>query len=158
MKRQSLLLSTGIIAAVALSGCAGSAAHKVVTANQAGDHIMTCDAIDTEIIKTQAIIDGVNRDKDDVSGADVVDGVLWFPFNLVAKHQNYNDALEAADRRIARLNELKSEKQCGATSAELVKSLEPAIAELGELAKLYKEGAISEAEYKEAKQKLLDKL
>ena len=88
-------------------GCAGSASHKVVSANQSGDTDLNCKQLDAEIVRAQVIIDGVNQDKNDVSGADWVDGLLWFPFNLIAKSQNYKNATQAADRRIERLENLK---------------------------------------------------
>lgn len=113
----SYLTNKGVVfvAALAVSGiagCAGSATHEVVTANQATDTSLTCQQIDSDIIKTQMIIDDVNKDKADVSGADVVDGILWFPFNLIAKSSNYSSALEAADKRMGKLNELKKENNC----------------------------------------------
>lgn len=95
-----------------LKGCAGSATHKVQTANTAYDSELTCADLRKEIIESQAIIDAVNKDKEDISGADVVDGLLYFPFNLIAKSENYNKALEAADKRIATCRILLKEKGC----------------------------------------------
>lgn len=141
-----------------MTGCAGSAAHKVVTANQAGDQKLTCEHLDQEIIKVQVIIDNVNKDKDDISGADVVDGILWFPFNLVAKHANYNDALEAADRRIAKLNELKERNGCQDNENEIKMRSASLTEHLRELHELYKDGILTEAEYNEAKLKALDEM
>ena len=106
------LLIASVVCGLLFVGCAGSASHKVVTANQADDPSLTCHEIDNEIRKAQSIIDEVNKDKEDLSGKDVVDGILWFPFNLIAKHENYSSALEAADRRIEKLNGIKKEKQC----------------------------------------------
>ena len=93
-------LFTIFVIIVLVYGCAGSAQHKVVSANQSGDRDKSCKQLDAEIVKAQVIIDGVNQDKNDVSGADWVDGILWFPFNLIAKQQNYKNALQSADRRI----------------------------------------------------------
>jgi hypothetical protein len=101
-----------IIAAIFLSGCAGSATHDVLTAYEADDMNLTCAEIDEEASKAQDVIDAVNQDKDDISGKDVIDAVLWFPFNLIAKSQNYSSALDAADGRIERMTQLKSEKGC----------------------------------------------
>jgi hypothetical protein len=146
---------TIFISAIALSaGCAGSASHKVVTANTANDTTMACVDIEREIAQTQSIIDEVNKDKDDISGADVIDGVLWFPFNLIAKSQNYNDALQAADKRIARLNEMKKEKDC-ANDANAVAQTQNLTNQLSELNRQYKDGSLTEEEYKLAKAKLL---
>lgn len=149
----------GVVAGVVLlAGCAGSAAHKVVTANQAGDEALGCAAVDSEIVKTQVIIDGVNKDKDDINGADVVDGILWFPFNLIAKHQNYKDALEAADKRIANLKQMKADKGCSGSDAALQARASSTLTELETLARLHREGALSDSEYQDAKQKVLERM
>ncbi len=42
----------------------------------------------------------------------MIDGILWFPFNLIAKNSNYKNALEAANGRILRLTELEKERSC----------------------------------------------
>jgi len=102
-----------MFALIFVYACAGSASHKVLTAYEQGDADMDCVQLDTEIARAQEVIDTVNVDKSDISGKDVIDGVLWFPFNLIAKSQNYNSALEAADKRIERLSGLKTEKDCG---------------------------------------------
>ena len=105
-------LITTLLVGTVISGCAGSANHKILTAYEAGDVELSCSDIDSELTRAQDVINSVNKDKSDVNGADVVDAVLWFPFNLIAKSANYKDALEAADKRIARLTELKREKGC----------------------------------------------
>ena len=140
-----------------LTGCAGSATHQVVSAYQASDDVLSCSDIDSEIIKTQAVIDAINKDKEDISGADVVDTVLWFPFNLLAKSQNYQESLNAADRRIARLHELRKERGCYSTLGSKQKHTTSLLSqELNELNKLYKSGALTKEEYKVAKQKVLN--
>ncbi|MBI2994060.1 MAG: hypothetical protein HYY48_07795 [Gammaproteobacteria bacterium] len=102
------------IALATLCGCAGSATHKVLTSYEENDVNLSCAEIDAEIAKAQDVIDAVNQDKEDISGKDVIDGLLWFPFNLIAKSSNYNTALKAADGRVERLTALKQEKDCGA--------------------------------------------
>ena len=69
-----------VIAGLLASGCAGSATHDVVTAYQANDGSLSCSQIKSEMMKAQFVIDGVNRDKEDWTGADVIDGLLLFPF------------------------------------------------------------------------------
>ena len=141
---------------VSLSGCAGSATHKVVTANTANDPKLTCEDLKQEIIKTQAIIDGVNKDKEDISGADVIDGLLYFPFNLVAKDSNYNKALEAADKRIATCRELQKEKGCEenvALTNEIANDLANRMLALKELHEM---GVIDDKEYERSRTELLD--
>lgn len=97
----------GLAALVFISGCAGSATHDVVSSYQATDESLTCREIQTEMTKAQMVIDGVNKDKEDWTAADITDGILWFPFNLIAKDSNYSEALEAGDKRIARLTALR---------------------------------------------------
>ncbi|MCV6589190.1 MAG: SHOCT domain-containing protein [Marinobacterium sp.] len=139
---------------VLLSGCAGSANHDILVSHQAQDSHLGCKQINDEMVRTQVVIDGVNADKADVSGADVVDGLLWFPFNLIAKNNNYNSAMEAAGKRMARLTELQDEKNCAASSThnDTYRSMSK---RLQELQQLYKDGIISAAEYTEAKRKAM---
>jgi len=99
----------------------------------------------------------VNKDKDDISGADVVDGLLWFPFNLIAKSENYRQSLAAADKRIANLQEMQKQNQCKTASKEEQKAaVNKLSSELKELANLYKSGSLTADEYKKAKAKLLN--
>ena len=143
--------------AVFIGGCAGSASHKVVTSHESGDNQLTCSQLEAEIIKTQVIIDDVNKDKEDISGADVIDGLLWFPFNLIAKSGNYKDSLEAAGKRIERLENLKKENNCKVTSESERKISSGKLSiELERLSELHKNGSISDEEYKQAKQKVLN--
>jgi hypothetical protein len=139
-------------------GCAGSAQHKVVSANQSGDRDMTCKQLDAEIVKAQVIIDGVNQDKNDVSGADWVDGILWFPFNLIAKQQNYKNALQAADRRIENLERIKEKKNCDrgqANKAAIQAKSSGIVSELNKLTEMYKRGDLTKKEYEKAKKEIL---
>jgi len=154
MKKLSYLILAGFIA-----GCAGSAEHKVVSSHEAGDDDLTCKQIQTEIVKTQVIIDDVNKDKEDISGADIMDGILWFPFNLIAKDGNYKDALEAAGARIKALKELKKEKNCSDSDQSRSSSLksEGLAAELEKLSNMRKQGVLTDEEYATAKKKLLDR-
>lgn len=151
------ILSLFVIS-ILVNGCAGSASHKVVSANQSGDRDMTCKQLDAEIVKAQVIIDGVNQDKNDVSGADWVDGILWFPFNLIAKQQNYKNALQAADRRIENLERIKDKKGCdrgGANKAAIKAKSSSIVAELNKLTSMYKAGDLTKSEYEKAKKELL---
>ena len=155
-KIQSTLCVLAISALTA--GCAGSAQHKVVSSNQAGDDGLSCEKLSAEIVKTQVIIDDVNKDKDDISGADVVDGILWFPFNLIAKNDNYKDALEAAGNRIKTQKEMRKEKNCTAASSEAASSKADGLAaELQKLSTMREKGMLTDEEYSAAKKKLLDK-
>ena len=140
---------------IILFGCAGSATHDVVSAYQSKDSTLTCSEIDKEIVLAQVIIDGINEDKSGISGADIMDGLLYFPFNMIAKSQNYKNSLSAADKRIERLENLKIDKDCKDTSKEIVKIKTSLSQELKELTKMYKSGDLSKIEFEKAKNKLL---
>lgn len=144
------------VSAAFLVGCAGSANHQVLTANQAGDTMLSCHQLDAEIVRAQVVIDGVNQDKNDVSGADVIDGLLWFPFNLIAKSGNYSNALKAADERIARLEQVKQDKSCsGMNKEEQSVAADEIITKLTELSAMHKSGDLTTDEYNAAKRQVL---
>ncbi|MFW5425818.1 MAG: SHOCT domain-containing protein [Methylophagaceae bacterium] len=152
--KNKLVLSLASL--ILLSGCAGSASHKVLSAHQAGDDNLSCDQLDTEIVKSQIIIDAVNADKDDVNGKDIIDGLLWFPFNLIAKSGNYKKALAAADERIGNMQNLKKDNNCGVTTDEEYEAATALLSdELTKLSELHKSGELTDTEYQEAKRKLL---
>lgn len=153
MKLEKIILMAGV---VVLAGCAGSADHAVVTSYQVTDTEMSCSQLQADMVKTQVIIDGVHADKADISGADVMDGLLYFPFNLMAKSDNYEKALSAAGDRIRRLEELKKEKGCKTDVAETKRSAAQMTTELKDLNQLYKDGALTADEYKAAKDRVLN--
>ena len=138
-----------------LINCAGSAQHDVVSAHKAGDTDLTCKQLDQEIVRAQVIIDGVEKDKSGMSGADILDGLLWFPFNLIAKSQNYKNSLNSADRRIERVEQLKVDKGCESRSEEIKAKTEDLTQKLLDLNQLYKDGGLTKSEYTKAKRKLL---
>lgn len=136
-----------IISILLITGCAGSANHDVVGEYQAEDSRLSCGEVDEQIIRTQIIIDEVNKDKDDVSGADIVDGILFFPFNLIAKSNNYDNATKAASKRIARLGKLKEKKGCKDETDEMMTGKTLLAEELKALKKMYRNGDLTKAEY-----------
>lgn len=139
---------------VILTACAGSASHKIVQTDPVADQNLSCKQADDEIARAQAVINGVNDDKNDVSGSDVMDGILYFPFNLIAKNSNYNNALTAANQRIVSLKTMKQEKSCP-VNTEQVASSDDLSKKINELNKMYEEKLITEEEYKQSKLKLL---
>ncbi len=144
-----------VVSLFAIVGCAGSANHKIVVTDQVKDQSLTCRQIDDEIARAQAIINGVNDDKNDVSGSDVMDGILYFPFNLIAKNSNYSNALTAANQRIISLKTLKQEKSCAVEVAGSTSSSSDLESKIKSLNKMYQEQLITEDEYKASKMKLL---
>jgi hypothetical protein len=146
-----------LVGVLFMSACAGSASHKVVASNPAMDKSLACPELDAEIMRAQAIITGVNEDKADVSGADVMDGILWFPFNLIAKDSNYENALSAANHRILAMKQLKTDRRCqDEPSIGGVVSVRDLPKQIRELNQLYKDGILTEAEYMRQKEKLLN--
>ena len=152
MKNIISLMLIGVI----LNACAGSASHEVVSANRAGDATLDCKGLDAEIVRAQVIIDGVNQDKQGISGADWVDGILWFPFNLIAKNQNYKNATQAADRRIGVLQGYKAKKNCESNTTEIKAKSASIVQELNDLNAMYKAGDITKDEFEAAKRDLLN--
>lgn len=148
------IIST-ILSSLFLIGCAGSASHKVVKTDPVQDQNLSCDQADAEIARSQAVINGVNEDKSDVSGSDVMDGLLWFPFNLIAKSSNYNNALTAANQRIISLKTLKQEKGCPTDVVAEKAAIDDLEAKMQQLDSMYANKLLTDEEYKQAKLKLL---
>lgn len=143
-----LLSSTALLA-----GCAGSANHEVVTAYNATDDALNCQQLTAEQVRVQAIINAVNQDKDDVTGKDMLDGLLWFPFNLIAKNNNYNSALNAANTRLTRIDSLRKDKAC--KEEQLVAAEKKLEERLQELKDLHEKGLITEDEYNTSRKAVL---
>lgn len=138
-----------------LGGCAGSANHEVVSAYNASDEVMSCEQLTAEQVRVQAIINAVNQDKDDVTGKDMLDGILWFPFNLIAKNSNYNSAINAANTRLMRIDNLRKDKTCSEEQlVEAEKSLE---LKLQELKSLRDKDLITEEEYNQSRKEVLSR-
>ena len=83
-----------------------------------------------------------------------MDGILYFPFNLIAKNSNYSNALTAANQRIISLNKLKKEKNCKEDGAQDAAST-ALTTKIAEINKMYQDKLISEEEYKALKLKAL---
>ncbi|MGH1430158.1 MAG: hypothetical protein ACRBB4_03475 [Neptuniibacter sp.] len=142
-----------VLSASFLAGCAGSANHEVVTAYNASDDAMTCNQLTAEQVRVQAIINAVNQDKDDVKGKDLLDGILWFPFNLIAKNSNYKESLNAANTRLTRIDYLRKDKSCSDEQlAEAEKNIEKRLEELKDLKERQ---LITEEEYIESRKSIL---
>ena len=101
-----------MLISIALAGCAGSASHNILSKHEEKDSSLSCTEIAVEMSRAQDVIDAVQKDREDLSGKDVLDGLIWFPFNLIAKSGNYKKATEAASERIGRLEALKIQKNC----------------------------------------------
>lgn len=85
-----------------------------------------------------------------------VTGLLWFPFNLIAKSGNYGKAVEAADSRIGKLQSLKQQKNCTEMSDnQKTVAVDEITKKLVELSALHKSGQLDDAEYRAAKRQVL---
>ncbi len=134
-----------------LVGCAGSANHKALSEHSDRDSKRSCHQLQSELTRAETILDEIEQDKQDINAADVVDGLFWFPFNLLVKIENYDRATEAAYRRIERLENLRTERGCGAPSTNAMMSQE-----LDQLHRQYLEGKLAADEYIAAKQRIID--
>lgn len=101
---------TALALILSLTACAGSARHTVpqTTVNPA----LTCQQIKTELDKLDKLEAAIKKDKATTDGRDVIDGVLFFPFNLMVKAGNYSAAEKAAKTRRAELENLEKSKHC----------------------------------------------
>lgn len=139
------------------TACANSASHKVVSVEKSTDDYLSCSDIRIEKRKTQAIIEGVDRDKEDMSGADLVDGLLWFPFNVIAKQSNYSSATKAAEARISHLTTIEAERGC--TTVASNRAADKKVSDqLRSLNKLYKDGLLTRPEYLDKRQTALNQI
>jgi hypothetical protein len=107
MKRLAPLLF-----ALLLGACANSASHEVVSVSSPNDAYLSCDDIQVAKSYMRLIIAGIEKDKADITQADMVDHTLWFPLNVIAKQNNYSSSQRTASLRLQRLEELEKEKGC----------------------------------------------
>lgn len=152
-----IFLSTSF---VYIMGCANSASHKVVRTEKIGDTSLSCSQLKTEKRKVQVIINGVEQDKADMTGSDLVDGLLWFPFNVIAKQSNYRSATKAAEERISYLTALELEHRCGADGNAIVNATadRESSRQLQQLNSLYRDGVLTQDEYVEKRTRILDNI
>lgn len=155
MKKTRMLCA--ICLSTTLTACANSASHKVVSTEKSTDAYLSCSDIRVEKRKTQAIIDGVDRDKEDMTGADFVDGLLWFPFNVIAKQSNYSSATNAAESRISHLTAMEAERGCSVAGNNSVSDTKVS-QQLKSLNQLYKEGLLTESEFFEKREAVLNQI
>ena len=92
-----------IIFLLLLFGCADKS-HTVINTYNPGDNNLTCAEIQNEVIKAELIIDAVKKDKKSISGAEVLDAVMWGFIPAITKGQNHKKAVEAANAEL--LNDL----------------------------------------------------
>lgn len=139
------------------TACANSASHRVLSVNKATDSYLSCKEIRIEKAQAQSIIYDIERDKSDMSGADVVDGLLWFPFNVIAKQSNYSNATKAAEARLLQLAELEVSNGCRVLASD--KATDSKITEqLQSLNNLYRAGLLTDAELLSKRESVLGQI
>lgn len=164
MNQRIFRISFSALTIVFLYGCANSASHQVMKKENAGDEYLTCQEIDREKRKARIVIRGVEQDKEDMTGDDVVDGLLWFPFNVIAKQSNYSSATKAAEGRIDHLTLLEVQLGCREGLAESRNAANVQTADLEvtnqlqQLNGLYRSGVLTKEEYIIKKKDILDRI
>ena len=143
-----------IIFLLLLFGCADKS-HTVINTYNPGDNNLTCAEIQNEVIKAELIIDAVKKDKESISGAEVLDAVMWGFIPAITKGQNHKKAVEAANARIERLEILKEKMQCASSNANNNKKNQIE-KRLKQLQSMYDAGDLSKEEYEIAVDKLFD--
>ena len=71
-------------------------------------------------------------------------------------NQNYKNATQAADRRIATLQNYKDKKGCDSNTKQIKAKTASIVEELNELNAMYKAGDITKSEFEAAKRNLLN--
>lgn len=132
----------------------GCANPHVVQERQIGDNKLSCSAITNQIAEAEQFERKARREKG-VTGTNVAAALFFWPAMLVT-FSNAGDAIEAANERKRHLHKLYTDKGCDSGSSSAKKENEESLSKrIMELNELYKQGAISEDEYKAAKQKAL---
>ena len=89
---------------------ASCAKPHVVETRQYGDEDKTCSQLDEEIYRTEQVIKDA-KDERGMTGTNVAAALFWLP-GLAATWINVNDAIEAGEKRIDVLYQLKAKKNC----------------------------------------------
>ena len=82
----------------------------VVETRQYGDEDKSCSQLDEEIYRTEQVIKDA-KDERGMTGTNVAAALFWLP-GLAATWINVNDAIEAGEKRIDVLYQLKAKKNC----------------------------------------------
>tara|TARA_B100001057_G_scaffold486623_1_gene568082 strand:+ start:933 stop:1250 length:318 start_codon:yes stop_codon:yes gene_type:complete len=91
-----------------LTSCATPTVVNVVGPN---DGSMTCNQLDTQIAIANKYADDAKKEKDMGTGTNISALLFWLP-GLWATHKNVEQAVDAANRRAAHLQNLKNKKNC----------------------------------------------
>ena len=91
-----------------LTSCATPTGVNVVGPN---DGSMTCNQLDTQIAIANKYADDAKKEKDMGTGTNISALLFWLP-GLWATHKNVEQAVDAANRRAAHLQNLKNKKNC----------------------------------------------
>ncbi len=107
----TLTLSVAVL--MAIQGCATKTYGRQGSLTDYEKDSMSCREIDLDLAKTRGFVDHVNKESE-FSGKDVLAFLGDFG---IGNNMEKSAALESANARIARLNELKRTKQCPVSPA-----------------------------------------
>ncbi|MGR3303295.1 MAG: hypothetical protein ACUZ8I_12440 [Candidatus Scalindua sp.] len=106
MKKTTCLL----VASLIITNLLGCAHPTIVESIQTGDYDMTCIELTMAITEAKRF-KAEARTKKGFTGGNVARGILLWP-TILGTYSNVNEAVQAADNRIAHLSRIKEEK-CG---------------------------------------------
>ena len=109
MKKSVLTLT--LIALFNLVGCASPA---VVKTTKPGDTSLSCEELKKEYAEAEQFKADADKEKK-VTGGNVARAIFFWPA-LFGTFSNANDAIKAADERMAKLSTLMDAKSCGTAS------------------------------------------
>jgi len=107
-----------ILVALLFNGCATQRYGRMQNVTEAEKKTITCENIEVEIQKAQEFVKTTTDKDNEFTGRDVLGFLGDFG---IGNHMEYSDAIQSGTDRVAQLNTLKSEKNCG-SSANIDKS------------------------------------
>ena len=154
MKRNLILLLSILMI---LASCAKP---TVIDISMPKDKQLNCNELSDEFYETRRFKKEAENTKEITSGGNMTRTILFWPA-LVKSLHNADIAIQAADARAYHLVDLMKNKECKETTklySELTKSVSVTLSfEIKRLNQLYKRGVITEEEFIQAKQKVLNK-
>ena len=145
-----------VLVLIALNSCAKP---EVVDVVMPEDEKLNCKQLEDGIVETRIFKKKAEAIKDVSSGGNMTRAMLFWPA-LLKTINNADVAMRAADHRAFHLVKIMRKKNCQDADKifnELTKKTNPVYVslELDRLFKLYKRGALTEEEFKQAKKKVL---
>jgi hypothetical protein len=139
-----------VIISIFLLGCASP---KVIEERQVGDESLSCAQIKEQIAEADRFEEAARDDKG-VTGTNAA-ALLFFWPALLFTYDNIGDAMDAASERKRYLHGIYSKNTCDSKSLVNSEKDKELSVKLAEFNNLYKQGVLTEEEYKAAKRKAL---